>query len=323
MAKRSTLAEQLATLNALADREIDEAGSAALRHALCGTNNVLAAKAAQIVGRHRVLDLCDLLPEVFRRFSADAAKSDRQCSAKTQAVIALRACDIPAGEIFLRGARLVQMEPAYGGPVDTAATLRAECALGLAAMLHPEASLVLTDLLVDPEPSPRAAAARGLSYVGGQTAALLLRLKIRTGDPDPGVLGECFEALLAVDPRAAVAFVAGYLDSPDDDIRQSAALAIGEHGGEAGLRALLDCWNRMVLSRDRRLLALPIALSRRPDSRSFLLAAIRDADPGLAVAALDALRIHQADAAFVEQIRAVALGRGDPLVSRAYASAFG
>jgi len=322
MAKRPTLDERLATLNVLATRELDAGGTKALRKALRGANSVLAGKAAQIVGRHGITVLYELLPDTFERFMVDSPKKDKRCHAKTQIVTALRACDIPAGEVFLQGARFVQMEPAYGGPVDTAVMLRAESALGLAAMLHPDALLVLTDMLVDRESSPRAAAARGLSYLGGEAAALLLRLKILTGDADPEVLGECFGALISIDPAEAVAFVSGYLDGSDDEVSQSAALALGEHGGEAGLRALLDCWEGTVLSTARQALVLPIALSRCPESRAFLLDAVRTADPRLAAAAVEALRIHRADTAFAKEVRDVALGRKQPIISRAYVSAF-
>ena len=322
MAKRPTLADRLATLNALAAHELDTDGIAALRSALGGANNVLAGKAAQIVGRRGITALYDLLPATFVRFLADSPKRDKRCQAKTQIVTALRACDIPAGEVFLQGARFVQMEPAFGGPVDTAVMLRAESALGLAAMLHPDALLVLTDILVDPESEPRAAAARGLSYLGGEAAALLLRLKILTGDSDPEVLGECFGALISIDPARAVAFASGYLDGPDDDVSQYAALALGEYGGEDGLKALLACWERAVLSTARQALVLPIALSRRPESRAFLLDAVRTADPRLAASAVEALRIHRADTTFAKEVRNVALGRKQPLISRAYVSAF-
>jgi hypothetical protein len=323
MAKRRTLDEQLAALKAMANREIDPEDIATLRRALRGANNVLAGKAAQIVGRRGIASLYELLPETFERFLADSPKKDKQCRAKTEVVTALRACDIPAGDVFLQGARFVQMEPAYGGPVDTAVALRVESALGLAAMLHPDALPVLTDLLVDPEPSPRAAAAQALSYVGGQAAALLLRLKIRTGEPDPEVLAACFEALLSVDPRDGVALVAGYLDSADSDVAQSAALALGEHGGEAGLAALLACWERTVLSRARQLLVLPIALSRCPAARAFLLEIARNADPALAASAVEALGIYRADAAFAEEVRQAALGRNEPRIAQAFAATFG
>lgn len=323
MAKRGALDERLAALNALGDGGIDADAIADLRSALRGADSVLAAKAAQIVGKHGIAALYELLPETFGRFLVDSPKKDKQCRVKTAVVTALRACDLPAGEVFLQGARFVQMEPVYGGSVDTAVTLRVESALGLAAMLHPDALLVLTDLLVDPEPSPRAAAARAIGYVGGETGALLLRLKIRTGDPDPEVLGTCFGALLSVDPRGAVPFVSGYLDDSDGDVSQSAALALGEHGGEAGLAALLACWERTILSSARRLLVLPIALSRCPEARTFLLETVRDADSALAASAVDALGIYRADAVFAEEVRQAALGHRDPAVTQAYGAAFG
>jgi len=320
VARRRSTEDLLAELSRLEENGAGDELLRELHRALAGANNAVIAKSARIAERLSIPDLCEPMGRAFERLMRDPAKKDKGCRALTDIAGALDALGSRDASVFLQGIVHVQMEPTYGGRVDTAATLRAKCALGLARLYHPEAPLRLTHLLVDPEPQPRGAAARGLGYLGSEAAELLLRLKVLTGDEDSEVLGECFSALIAVAPERSVGFVAGYLKAADGDVAESSALALGESGREDAYQALMGHWEAVVRAQDRAHLALPIALTRRIEARDFLCDVVRDASVQLAEAAADALRIYGCDDAFVEQLREVVAKRDSRELSQAFSS---
>ena len=309
MARRRSTEELLADLSRLEESGSDDELLSELRSALTGANNIVIAKAARIAGRRNLAELCEDMAKAFGRLMKAPAKKDKGCRALTDIAEVLDALGSRDTSVFLQGIVHVQMEPVYGGRVDTAAMLRAKCALGIARLYHPEAALRLTHLLVDPEPQPRGAAARGLGYLGGEAAELLLRMKILTGDEDTEVLGECFSALLAVAPERSAAFVTGYLQAADADVAESAALALGESGREDAYQALMAHWESTIRTHDRARLALPIALTKRTEARDFLLDVVRSAPIDLAKAAVNALRIFRWDETLVDRLRGTAATR--------------
>src|SRR5205823_1584216 len=131
-------------------------------------------------------------------------------------------------DVFLIGIHHVQMEPVWGASKDAAAELRGICALGLVRIAHRDSLLHVTDLLTDPEPQARIIAARALAYSGHDSAALPLRVKLRSGDREPEVTSECITALMKLAPQKSIELVAEFLEDPDEMIREAAALALGE-----------------------------------------------------------------------------------------------
>ncbi len=123
--------------------------------------------------------------------------------------------------------RHVQMEPVWGGSVDTAAELRAICAMGLANTRYPGKLRALVDLLADREWQARAGAVRALAVAGSEAALLLLRFKALSGDHEPEVIADCFTGLLSAEGADAVPFVASFADSKDKDVKHAAILALG------------------------------------------------------------------------------------------------
>jgi len=320
MARRRSIEEALADLSKLEEDGSDDELLSGLRSALADTTNIVIAKAARIAGRRNLAELCEDMAGAFRRLMKAPAKKDKGCRALTDIAETLDALGSRDTSVFLQGIVHVQMEPVYGGRVDTAAMLRAKCGLGIARLYHPEAALRLTHLLVDAEPQPRGAAARGLGYLGGEAAELLLRLKILTGDEDTEVLGECFSSLLAVAPERSVAFVTGYLQADEEDVAESAALALGESGRDDAYQALMEQWESTIRTHDRNRLALPIALTKRTEARDFLLNVVRNAPIGLAKTAVDALRIFRWDETFVDQLRETTSARNNHVLAETLSS---
>jgi hypothetical protein len=263
-------------------------------------------------------DLLDRLPEAFGRLCEDQVKRDPGCVGKAAIARALYRADVASDEVLLPGIELVQMEPVFGGRVDTAAELRGVCGMALAAMRHPQAMSRLAALLADPERAARIAAARALAASGDRTTAEpLLRLRIAVGEPDPEALAEHFAALLELAGDDAVAFVAERLDVRSDAIIEAAALSLGGSRRPAALQELARrLSDGTVLGARRRVLSLAIALLRSEAAWSLLLERVAEADTNAAADALHGLATFAHDAKLHARVQEALAARGDPKLSR-------
>ena len=227
MARKRALEETLQALRRVREEPGTEASRTELRRVLTSEGAHAVARAAALVAE---LELEPLVPELvaaFPRFFADLPKSDPGCSAKTAIVEALRRLGQDQGELYHRAARHVQMEPVFGGRVDTAVDLRGAAALALAETGGPDVLGLLAELLADPEPPVRISAARAVAGLGSPAGVPLLRLKALVSDPEPRVVSECLLALLRLDARGERAFVEGFLEKRDE-LAEAAAEALGE-----------------------------------------------------------------------------------------------
>ncbi len=137
MARKRALEETLQALRRVREEPGTEASRTELRRVLTSEGAHAVARAASLVAE---LELEPLVPELvaaFPRFFADLPKSDPGCGAKTAIVEALRRLGQDQGELYRRAARHVQMEPVFGGRVDTAVDLRGAAALALAEHRRP------------------------------------------------------------------------------------------------------------------------------------------------------------------------------------------
>ena len=242
----------------------------ALRKALREKNNYLVARAAAVAGDLRLTAFIPDLLAAYDRFFARAAETDKQCWAKIALARALRDLEHKEASPFLRGLRHVQEEGTYGGSVDTAAPLRGICALALlnTDLLKFELLSAVLPLLRDAEKTARVDAVRTLGALGSAEGALLLRLLVLCGDPEPEVIGECFAALFGLQGAGAVEFVAGYLTHRELGVEAAAALAVARE--PAALAALREAWERPLNREVRRALVLSLAGSPLPESAVFL-----------------------------------------------------
>src|SRR5208283_4720917 len=189
--------EQLAALEQLRHQP-PQASIEPLRRALNHRNNYIVAKAVDLV---REFSLPELIPELlvaFDRFFANPIKTDPQCWAKNAISRALASFEFQDAAVFLRGMRHIQHEPVWGGQSDTAATLRATCALALVPCRSlPETDLLtyLIGLFTDKDKSVRVEAVRAVQQVGSPSASLLLRLKAILAGDEPEVLGACYNGI--------------------------------------------------------------------------------------------------------------------------------
>lgn len=289
--------EQMAALDALRGRELDEAAVAFIKKMLANRSNFLVAKAARLAEENNIAQLMPDLLAAYQRFFENPEKSDPQCWAKNALSRALAKMECRDKDVFLRGLTFHQYEPVWGGRSDTAGTLRGNCALAIVTcdgLTAQDLLLLLLDPLTDADKSVRVEAVRALAQLGELAVPLLRMRALLPGDDAEEMLGACFAALLAIEREDAIPFVARFLEAGDDAAGE-AAFALAETHSQATLAVLLaqqksaaDPWFQSVMQS-------AIALTRLPEAIDFLLAKITgdERDAPMAIEALARLKPNE------------------------------
>jgi HEAT repeat protein len=297
-----------------------------LRKALKDPNNYLVSKAGAIAADLKREELIPDLTAAFDRFMIDPVKSDPQCWAKTAIAKALKDLGHRDAPVFLRGIVHVQPEPVWGGQADSAGTLRGTCALALVDCRIEDLEILthLTDRLADKEKPVRLDAALAIGQFGRPEGVLPLRLKAWVGDDEPEVVGQCFTSLLALDSRAALGFIAGFLGSKNDDVRAEAASALAQSREPEALQLVMEFYNRKRLPAELRAGVL-IALGASPlrEAADFLMGVVRTESGELAGSALTALGLSRFKNEVREPARAIVVEKQDPALSKIFEREFG
>ena len=267
--------EQMAALDALTGRALDEVGTPLVKKMLANRSNLLVAKAARLTEENGLTQLVPDLIASFERFFINPGKTDPQCWAKNALSHALMRLECRDKDVYLRGLHHRQMEPTWGGRSDSAAELRANCAHALVAcdgLDNLELVGLLLELLADPDKSVRVEAARAIGQIG-PLAAPLLRLRALIPDEESEVSAACFSALVSIEAEKAIPFIARFLEKGDDAAGE-AAFALAETRSPAALAALR---NRLANSTEpwfTSVLLSAIALTRLPEAADFLVSLI-------------------------------------------------
>ncbi len=315
MARRSaadaaSIEQKLAELDELPGERA--ARSEPLAAALAHKHYRVVAKAARLAADALLYDLVPALRAAYARFLDKPVKIDPNCFAKKAIARALVALDCDDVEFFVAGLRLKQLEPVWGGTADTAADVRASCAMGLVGSGYPRALVALAELLYDPEPDARVGAVRAAAYGNPREAELLLRAKILAGDAEPAITGECFTALLSIEPEESLAFVAQYLAHADDALRGLAALALGESRVPRALDILQNAWNEVVVAETFRSALISAAAAHRSEAAfDWLLALAAEARLPVAEQVIEALAPYRHNARLAQRVAALIELRGD------------
>jgi hypothetical protein len=291
-----------------------------LTRALAGHYRV-AAKAARVAEDALLYELIPSLLSSYARLLDKPLKQDPSCFAKKALARALVALDCNDVDFLLAGLRYRQLEPVWGGTADTAADVRASCAMGLVASGYSRALVELTALLCDSDAAARVGAVRAISCGNPREAELLLRSKALAGDAEPQVLGECFTGLLAVEPEESIGFVAGYLAHADEAVRELAALALGESRLDAALAPLKEAWNGVLLGDELRRTLLRAAAAHRSEAAfDWLLTMVAEARVPVALEIIEALAIYRHNAKLKERMDAALIARGEPKLRDRFAA---
>ncbi|MHC5748691.1 MAG: hypothetical protein ACYTXT_44040 [Nostoc sp.] len=175
MPKSQKLEEILSILAKIREHPTSEEGMIILRQGLKSKYSIAVAQAAKIVGESTITELVADLVEAFARMMVKPAQVDQNCLAKKEIAKTLYHLEYSDENLFLQGIRHIQMEPVWGGVEDTAAHLRGICALGLVRMNYSDVMNELADLLADPKPEARVAAAKAIAYTGNPQGVPLPR----------------------------------------------------------------------------------------------------------------------------------------------------
>jgi hypothetical protein len=312
---RKTLEQQLAELNPLRADPSGDAARATLTKALESARAPLTAAAANIVGEAELTGFEPALLAAFERWMEQPAKSDPNCIAKTSAIRALYRLNVKAHDAYLRGIRYFQTEAAQ----DSAFELRGLCALALVRSGYFDALVEVAELLADPEPMARLAAAQAVAYSERQDIGVpLLRFKARVGDADPRVMSACLAGLLSLAPASSLPFVASVIESGPIENREAALLALGESRAPGALPILRRAADDPLGSDQRASAFVAIALLRSDAAWDYLLGVLRDEGRDQAAEALSALATYRSDENLARRTLEVVRERADPnLLTRA------
>lgn len=324
MPEPTPLARQIAALNQLHSGTDPAELRQKLRDALEDRSQRVIAKAAEMCGQLRVPELSEALEAAYERAFLNPLKRDPGCLIKQAVTESLLDLELDRVDLYRQGVTYRQLEPVWGGQEDTAAVLRATSAAGMAVYASRlEAVNCCADLLADPCKPARLGAARALAGLGSWEGVPLLRLKIRLGDEDAEVIGECCSALLELDSAEGLPLVLELLHSRDADLRIRAALALGESRQNEAFSALCNCWKAERELSIRGLLLAAIGLLRSRESREFLVAVVGDKDGAAAADAVRAL----APFAPIEELRAAVAAQvettGNPRLKAVFDEEFG
>jgi HEAT repeat protein len=281
--------EQLAALDHLKQIPPEER-IAPLRKALQHRNNFVVSKAADLARTSHLTQLIPDLLAAFNRFFDDPVKNDPQCWAKNAVSRALADLEYQDADVYLRGLSFIQLEPTWGGSSDSAATLRATCALALVqcrSLSDAELLKHLVDGMGDKEKIVRAEVAQAIERVGAPASSLLLRLHAVAATDEPEVLAGCYGGVLRLEGAAAIPWVSQFLE-PGDDSAAEAALAIAATHTPLAFEILRS---RLVKTGDpwfSSVLLSAIALTRQDEGVEFLFDQIRKETPQ-AEAAIEAI----------------------------------
>ena len=301
--------EQLRQLDGLKESPTDVAITG-LRKALADRVNVIIAKASRITAARQITEL---IPDLLKAFDVLLTKPDRdpQCAGKNEIARALVEMNYSCAEPFLRGSMHVQLEPVWGGRVDTAVTLRGTCVLALVQSNDLPRSDVLRRLvaaLTDAAHPVRCDAVRALEQMGGEECELLLRLKARMGDEEPQVTGQAIESVLKLEGARALPFAASFLRAAPDGVREEAALALGASHVPGALEALKKALPEAHEETIRRAILTGIGTSREDGAAEFLIDLLEESPKPDAEGSLEALALHRHNPDVVSRVRKAVRG---------------
>jgi HEAT repeat protein len=312
--KPDPVEQALDRLAALKNEADGPAVSAELEAFLKNRSNLVVAKAAKVASHFRARNLVPELVAAFHRLMQNPAKLDKGCAATIEIVNALYELDYVEPEIYLQGIHHVQMEGSFGPPVDAAAKLRAISALALVRTAHPAAMDEVVSLLVDEWPDARVGAVRALAVNGGPAGALLLKLKLLTGDSEPDVLAECFSGLLTAAPERSLRLIASFIDSEDLAIAEAALLALGSSRMPEAFDSLKARWETAG-GPLRKTVLLAIGMIRSDEAIEFLLALLAECSPATAKDVLAALALFRDNEKVRSRVEGVVASRKEKSVS--------
>jgi HEAT repeat protein len=321
MAKARSTEAKLARLRELRGQEPSPQQCDELRAFLNDASNFVVAEAATIIGANAYAGLTPHLVKAFGRLLDDGEKTDKLCRGKIAIIETLNKLEFADEEFFLRGIRVVQNEPVWGGSVDTAIAVRVASAFGLVRLRSRGVLALLVDMLAAEDKAERVGAVQALAYSGAEAAGLVLRLKSLLGDEESEVISECLGGLLDLNPVEGIPFVAKFLDAPTEAIQEAALLALGGSRRPEAFEVLKSFAERNQ-GEIQEVAFVALALLRLPTATDLLLTRVAEPASAASRAAVAALAIHRYDERIRERTAAAVTQNGDPVLRALFEKRF-
>lgn len=283
-----------------------------LLEALADKSPYVAALAAEALGDGADDRAALVLTEKFGALCADGPKLDPGCHIRANLAFSLGRLEYrPASDMLRLGIKIVQVEAVGGVPFDTAAHLRANCALALTQLRDPEcvrdiALLLFDRSRLDPtaKAEPRRAAAQALSITGRLEARLPLTLKlVYPENEEPEVLQECMTALVGLEDPHALEVLEPYLEHSDRRLAAYSALMIARTqspGAATLLAAAIPSFSGDTL----KAVVLALATVRAPEAYDHLHALAGSDRETVRLAVIDALPPDAVSQALLKKLAA-------------------
>jgi hypothetical protein len=332
--RKDPLKEALQKVSELRAEGNSEKSIATLRTLIKKQAGVVVAKAAEVASEWNATELARDLHDAFYRLREDGLEVDPQCWGKTAIIKALYDLAWQDTKVFVDACKTIQLEPVYGGKGDSATSVRTAGVQALVQLPAADTSTVmntLADLLADESPKVRAEAARSCVYCQPLLVSPLLRLKIRSGDVEPRVLGVCFDTLLVISPDSeTVQLVQGYATpklitkrfSPSHDVVQSEAIAsLASSSLAEAVNAVTKLYKSLTDMQLRRVLLTALGASPASEAFNFLCQIVKDAPFDEAKWGLEALKPKLHDEESRRQIEGYLKERNNADLLQIYASA--
>jgi hypothetical protein len=163
----------------------------------------------------------------------------------------------------------------------------------------------------------RRAAIDALAATGRPEVEPLLRLKVLTGDTEPQVLTDGLLALLEIAPERSLPFVEHFLDSPEEEIVEAAALALGGSRRDESFDILARRLADHIDTAFTPTLLLAISMLRRERPLHLLLDMVANSPHQRAEDALQALSLHRHDESICRRVEKAIDARKDSARLRA------
>ena len=275
---------------------------AILLEALADKSPYVGALAAEALGESADDAAALAMTERFAYLSEDGPARDPGCHIRSNLAFALgRLQYYGASDVLRVGIRAEQVEAVGGVPFDTAAHLRANCALALAQIRDLDSIRDIALLLFDrtglprglPDPKAkmetRKAAARALSLTGSVQSRLPLTLRlVHPENEEPEVLQECMQALVELEDPHALEVLEPYLSHRDMRLAAYAALMIAQTQAPEAAALLAGAIER--LSGDPlRATVLALMTLHTPEAQELLYDLTRSNREAVRLAAVEAL----------------------------------
>jgi len=320
--KRTSLEEELCELRSLTVGPWTSEFGERLREALSSPRSHVVARAAKIVRERALEGFGPLLVAAFHRFLKDPQKTDPGCDAKLAILEALDVIAHPDPDPFLVAARLVQKQPSWGLPVDTAAPSRARAILALANMGYRDILLLAAELLADPEAPVRQASAEALAHCGDRAAAGLLLLMSYRQEEDPVVQTSYLCGILTLAPDWGMPRLRTLLFGEDPTLRELAAIALGQSGVPEAVDLLVEFYRATPLASERAPALRGLGLHRSEKALEAVLDVVSNGTDQDAREAVKALSGRRFDKLVPERTREAAMRNSEAHLEEVLAETF-